>query len=81
MAKRIALKDNITVDAVDLSNLARSVSFTSEYGSPLRQSKTPSRSHVGVGMTRPRPNSRCGASALSGAHAFAPTTGHWIASK
>jgi hypothetical protein len=31
MAKRIALKDNVTVDSVDLSNLARSVSFSSEH--------------------------------------------------
>ena len=29
MAKRIALKDHITVDAVDLSNFARSVEFSS----------------------------------------------------
>ena len=31
MAKRIALKDNISVDAVDLSNFARSVEFSSEH--------------------------------------------------
>jgi hypothetical protein len=31
MAKRIALKDSVTVDAVDLSNLARSVRFNSEH--------------------------------------------------
>jgi hypothetical protein len=31
MAKRIALKDSILVDAVDLSNLARSVRFASEH--------------------------------------------------
>ena len=31
MAKRIALKDHITVDAVDLSNFARSVEFSSEH--------------------------------------------------
>lgn len=30
MAKRIALKDYIEVDLVDLSNFARSISFTSE---------------------------------------------------
>jgi hypothetical protein len=31
MAKRIALKDHVSVDAVDLSNLARSVEFASEH--------------------------------------------------
>jgi hypothetical protein len=31
MAKRIALKDHISVDAVDLSNFARSVEFSSEH--------------------------------------------------
>ena len=31
MAKRIALKDNVTVDSVDLSNFARSVALTSEH--------------------------------------------------
>jgi len=31
MAKRIALKDSVTVDAVDLSNLARTVEFSSEH--------------------------------------------------
>ena len=31
MAKRIALKDHILVDAVDLSNFARSVEFSSEH--------------------------------------------------
>ena len=31
MAKRIALKDHIHVDAVDLSNFARSVEFSSEH--------------------------------------------------
>jgi hypothetical protein len=31
MAKRIALKDNVTVDAVDLSNFCRSVEFSSEH--------------------------------------------------
>lgn len=31
MAKRIALKDHVSVDAVDLSNLARSVQFSSEH--------------------------------------------------
>ena len=31
MAKRIALKDHITVDAVDLSNFARAVTFSSEH--------------------------------------------------
>ena len=31
MAKRIALKDHITVDAVDLSNFARAVKFSSEH--------------------------------------------------
>jgi hypothetical protein len=30
MAKRIALKDSVEVDSVDLSNLARSVRFASE---------------------------------------------------
>jgi hypothetical protein len=31
MPKRIALKDNVTVDSVDLSNFARSVQLTSEH--------------------------------------------------
>lgn len=31
MSKRIALKDHISVDSVDLSNLARSVEFSSEH--------------------------------------------------
>jgi hypothetical protein len=31
MPKRIALKDQVTVDSVDLSNFARSVAFTSEH--------------------------------------------------
>lgn len=31
MAKRIALKDEITVDLVDISNLCRSVEFSSEH--------------------------------------------------
>lgn len=31
MAKRIALKDSVEVDSVDLSNLARSVTFSSEH--------------------------------------------------
>jgi hypothetical protein len=31
MAKRVALKDSVKVDAVDLSNLARSVRFSSEH--------------------------------------------------
>ena len=31
MAKRIALKDHITVDAVDLSNFGRAVTFSSEH--------------------------------------------------
>lgn len=31
MAKRIALKDSVVVDAVDLSNLSRSVSLASEH--------------------------------------------------
>lgn len=31
MAKRIALKDHVLVDAVDLSNFARSVQFQSEH--------------------------------------------------
>jgi hypothetical protein len=31
MAKRIALKDSVEVDAVDLSNFARSVEFASEH--------------------------------------------------
>ena len=31
MAKRIALKDHIIVDAVDLSNFARAVTFSSEH--------------------------------------------------
>ena len=31
MAKRIALKDHVSVDAVDLSNFARSVEFSSEH--------------------------------------------------
>jgi len=31
MPKRVAFKDSVTVDAVDLSNFARSVSFSSEH--------------------------------------------------
>ena len=31
MAKRIALKDHVSVDAVDLSNFCRSVEFSSEH--------------------------------------------------
>lgn len=31
MAKRIALKDHVSVDAVDLSNFARTVGFSSEH--------------------------------------------------
>ena len=31
MSKRIALKDHVSVDAVDLSNLARAVEFSSEH--------------------------------------------------
>lgn len=31
MAKRIALKDSVMVDTVDLSNLARAVTFSSEH--------------------------------------------------
>ena len=31
MAKRIALKDHVSVDAVDLSNFARAVTFNSEH--------------------------------------------------
>lgn len=31
MAKRIALKDSVEVDSVDLSNMARSVRFSSEH--------------------------------------------------
>ena len=31
MAKRIALKDHLLVDAVDLSNFARAISFSSEH--------------------------------------------------
>ena len=31
MPKRVALKDHVSVDAVDLSNFARAVTFTSEH--------------------------------------------------
>ena len=31
MPKRVALKDHVTVDSVDLSNFARAVTFTSEH--------------------------------------------------
>ena len=51
MAKRIALKDHITVDAVDLSNFCRAVEFSSEhervdvsgFNAPARTSTWPAR--------------------------------------
>src|SRR2546423_1861142 len=56
-------------------------SLTTEYGVPVRQSRMPSRSQVGVGSRYPRPNNRFGTSPAATPYVFGEMTGHIIVSR